>query len=99
MLLARPHRYEEAGITLENEAHLVGDEVLQEQRGAHVALVGCATIAAAAEWLHGNAAAWAWAAGAAGLAPMRLPPRRPQSSPAAVSAPRCPGPRGLLVVL
>src|SRR5260370_1050039 len=86
MLLARPHRYEEAGITLENEAHLVGDEVLQEQRGAHVALVGCATVAAAAEWLHGNAAAWAWAAGAAGLATMPLPLRRPRVSRPAPAA-------------
>src|SRR5207249_3910746 len=68
VLLARSHRYEEAGIALKNEAHLVGDEGLEVQRRAHVALAGCAAAIAAAEWLHGSAAAWAWAAGAAGVA-------------------------------
>jgi signal transduction histidine kinase len=38
------------------------------QRRAHVALAGCAATVAAAEWLHGGAAGWAWAAGAAGVA-------------------------------
>ncbi len=92
MLLARPHRDEEAGITLENETHLVGDEVLQEQRGAHVALVGCATVAAAAEWLHGNAAAWGWAAaaGAAGLATTLLVlGRGPRPGRVAIAALSC----------
>ena len=67
MLLAGPHRHEEAGIALENETHLVGDEGLQVQRRAHVTLAGCAAAVAAAEWLHGTAQAWAWAAGAAGV--------------------------------
>src|SRR5207302_1629788 len=71
VLLARSHRYEEAGIALKNEAHLVGDEGLEVQRRAHVALAGCAAAIAAAEWLHGSAAAWAWAAGAAGVAEVR----------------------------
>src|SRR5439155_1163227 len=49
VLFARSHRYEEAGIALKHEAHLVGDEGLEVQRRAHVALAGCAaTIAAAA---------------------------------------------------
>src|SRR5207249_719243 len=65
VLLARSHRYEEAGIALKNETHLVGDEGLEVQRRAHVALAGCAAAIAAAEWLHGSAAAWAWAAGGA----------------------------------
>src|SRR2546422_3515514 len=95
VLLARSHRYEEAGIALKNEAHLVGDEGLEVQRRAHVALAGCAAAVAAAEWLHGSAAAWAWAAGAAGvaatlLALVRMPsPRRRPSlrlvAPAAVA--------------
>src|SRR5207244_2298567 len=66
VLLAGAHRDEEAGITLEYEAHFVGSEGLEVQRRAHVVLGGCAAAAGAAEWLHGNAAAWAWAAGAAG---------------------------------
>src|SRR6266705_3114180 len=95
VLLARSHRYEEAGIALKNEAHLVGDEGLEVQRRAHVALAGCAAAIAAAEWLHGSAAAWAWAAGAAGVAAtlfalVRMPsPRRRPSlrhvAPAAVA--------------
>ncbi|PYO42781.1 MAG: hypothetical protein DMD33_08925 [Gemmatimonadetes bacterium] len=45
-------------------------------------LGGCAAAAGAAEWLHGNAAAWAWAAGAAGVVAAalalgrKLPPAR-----------------------
>jgi signal transduction histidine kinase len=38
------------------------------QRRAHVALAGCVATVAASEWLHGGAAGWAWAAGAAGVA-------------------------------
>src|SRR5256884_2106625 len=92
VLLARSHRYEEAGIALKNEAHLVGDEGLEVQRRAHVALAGCAAAIAAAEWLHGSAAAWAWAAGAAGGAAtlpalVRMPPPRPRPSPRPVSPP------------
>ena len=47
-----------------------------------MALAGCGAAIAAAEWLHGSGAAWAWAAGAAGivatlLALVRMPsPRR-----------------------
>src|SRR5207253_649883 len=75
--------------------HLVGDEGLEVQRRAHVALAGCAAAIAAAEWLHGSAAAWAWAAGAAGVAAtllalvrMPFPRRRPSLrlvAPAAVA--------------
>ena len=60
-----------------------------------MALAGCAAAIAAAEWLHGSGAAWAWAAGAAGivatlLALVRMPsPRRRPSlrlvAPAAVA--------------
>jgi len=46
------------------------------QRGAHVALAGCAATIAAAEWLRGGAAGWAWAAGAAGVAVTLLAVRR-----------------------
>src|SRR2546430_14355708 len=38
------------------------------QGRAQVALAGCAVAVAAAEWLHGTGAVWAWAAGAAALA-------------------------------
>jgi len=68
VLFARSHRYEEAGIALKNETHLVGDEGLEVQRRVHVALAACGATIAAAEWLHGSAAGWAWAAGAAGVA-------------------------------
>src|SRR2546429_647133 len=34
VLLTRSHRYEEAGIALQNEAHLVGDEGVEVQRRA-----------------------------------------------------------------
>src|SRR3989449_5516167 len=68
VLFARAHRYEEAGIALKNETHLVGDEGLEVQRRAHVALAACVATVAAAEWLHGGAAALAWGASAAGRA-------------------------------
>jgi len=62
------------------------------QRRAHVALAGCAATIAAAEWLHGSAAGWAWAAGAAGVAvtllavrTSRWPPSLRLASPAAVA--------------
>src|SRR5207247_2299388 len=80
VLLAGPHRHEEAGIALENETHLVGDKGLQVERRAHLALAGCAVAVAAGEWLHGNAAAWAWVAGAAALATAVLAfARRPRA--------------------
>src|SRR6266480_1491145 len=82
VLLARSHRDQEAGIALENETHLVGDEGLQVQRRAHVALAGCATTIAAAEWLHGSAPGWAWAAGAASIAVMLLAIRTSHRPPA-----------------
>src|SRR5438876_310939 len=44
VLLAGPHRHEEAGIALENETHLVGDKGLQVERRAHLALAGCAVV-------------------------------------------------------
>src|SRR4029077_20705018 len=105
VLFARAHRYEEAGIALKNETHLVGDEGLEVQRRAHVALAGCAAAIAAAEWLHGSGAAWAWAAGAAGivatllaLVRMPSPPRRPSPPlrappPGAPPSGACPPPR------
>jgi len=43
----------------------------------HVVLAGGLAALAAAEWLRGNAAAWAWAAGIAGLAAVALVARRP----------------------
>jgi signal transduction histidine kinase len=49
---------------------------------------GLAAIAAA-EWLHGNAAPWAWVAGVAGLAAVALaarPPRRPLAAAAALAS-------------
>ena len=45
MLFARSHRYEEAGIALKNETHLVGDEGLEVQRRVHVALAACGSAA------------------------------------------------------
>jgi len=89
VLLARSHRYEEARIALENESHLVGDEGLEVQRRAHVALAGCAAAIAATEWLHGSVSGWAWAAGAAGVACTLLAVRhvrRPLSLRVAVPA-------------
>ena len=42
------------------------------QRPAHLVIAGCVAAIAAAEWLHGVAAGWAWVAGAAGLAALIL---------------------------
>src|SRR5206468_9585904 len=60
-------------------AHGLGSENLQVQRlrlggggGSHVVIAGGVAALAAAEWLRGNAAAWAWAAGIAGLAAVAL---------------------------
>ena len=50
------------------------------QRLGHVVIAGGLAAVAAAEWLRGNAAAWAWVAGAAGVAAVALaarPPWRP----------------------
>ena len=89
MLLARSYRHEEAGITLENEAHLVGDEGLEVQGRAHVVLAGCVAALSAGEWLHSPAPGWAWAAGAAalwaGVATVRRPPRGIAAIAAALS--------------
>src|SRR5712691_5483238 len=92
VLFARAHRYEEAGIALKNETHLVGDEGFEVQRRAHVALAACVATIAATEWLHGGAPAWAWAAGAAGVAATllavrmsRWPPSLRLAGPAAVA--------------
>ena len=52
------------------------------QRRAHVALAGCATTIAAAEWLHGSAPGWAWAAGAASIAVTLLAIRTSHRPPA-----------------
>jgi len=62
------------------------------QRRAHVALAACVATVAAAEWLHGGAPAWAWSAGAAGVAATllavrmsRWPPSLRLAGPAAVA--------------
>ena len=68
MLLAGPHGHEQASVALECEPDLVGNEGLEVQRPAHLVIAGCVGAVAAAEWLHGAAPGWAWAAGAAGLA-------------------------------
>src|SRR3989449_11188969 len=100
VLFARAHRYEEAGIALKNETHLVGDEGFEVQRRAHVALAACVATIAATEWLHGGAPAWAWAAGAAGGGPPVAPPPGappppppPARGPARLAPPSAP-PRG-----
>src|SRR2546426_7488319 len=92
VLFARAHRYEEAGIALKNETHLVGDEGFEVQRRAHFALAACVATIAATEWLHGGAPAWAWAAGAAGVAATllavrmsRWPPSLRLAGPAVVA--------------
>ncbi|HYL20183.1 MAG TPA: ATP-binding protein [Gemmatimonadales bacterium] len=60
------------------------------QRRAHVTLVGCAVAVGAAEWLHGNAAGWAWAAGAAGAAAAVLAlARKPRATLTAGAAIAC----------
>ena len=91
VLLARSHRDEEAGIALENETHFVGNEGLEVQRRAHVALAGCVVAVGAAEWLHGaGGGAWAWVAGAAAVAAAVLAlARRPRDPRAAGVAIAC----------
>ncbi len=61
--------------------------------GGHVVIAGGLAALAAAEWLRGNAAAWAWLAGAAGLAVVALavplalrPPRPPRGVVSAAAA-------------
>src|SRR5256884_8101126 len=73
-------------IALENEANLIGNQALQVQGRAQVALAGCAVAVAAAEWLHGTGAAWAWATGAAALATAALAGRRPRAAPPGATA-------------
>jgi len=51
-----------------------------------VVIAGGLAALAAAEWLRGNAAAWAWVAGAAGLAAVALAARRPYRPLAAAAA-------------
>src|SRR5438067_2043796 len=89
VLLARSHRNEEARIALENETDLIGDQGLQVERRAHVALAGCAVAVAAAEWLHGTGAAWAWAAGAAALVTAALASRTPRAALPGAAALAC----------
>src|SRR6266849_8573707 len=81
VVFARAPRFEEAGIALKNETHLVGDEGLEVQRRAHVALAACVATIAATEWLHGGAPAWAWAASAAGVAATLLAVRMSRRPP------------------
>jgi len=59
---------------------------LREGGGSHVVIAGGLAALAAAEWLRGNAAAWAWAAGIAGLAAVALAARRPYRPLAVVAA-------------
>lgn len=47
------------------------------QRQGHVVIAGCLASLAAAEWLRADAGAWAWLAGAAGLAALVLTLRSP----------------------
>jgi signal transduction histidine kinase len=59
------------------------------QRLSHAVIAGGVAAVAAAEWLRGNAAGWAWLAGAAGLAAVALaarPPRRPLAVAAALAS-------------
>jgi signal transduction histidine kinase len=59
------------------------------QRLSHVVIAGGLAALAAAEWLRGNAAAWAWVAGVAGLAAVALAARgpfRPLASGAALAS-------------
>ena len=89
VLLARSHGNEEARIALENETDLIGDQGLQVERRAHVALAGCAVAVATAEWLHGTGAAWAWAAGAAALVTAALASRTPRAALPGAAALAC----------
>src|SRR5437588_102053 len=66
-----------------------GDQGLQVERRAHVALAGCAVAVAAAEWLHGTGAAWAWAAGAAALVTAALASRTPRAALPGAAALAC----------
>jgi signal transduction histidine kinase len=59
------------------------------QRLSHTVIAGGVAAVAAAEWLRGNAAGWAWLAGAAGLAAVALAarsPRRPLEVAAALAS-------------
>ena len=80
MLLARAHRNQETRIARQVGTNFFGDEELEVQRSAHLVIAGVAAVTAAAEWLYGIDAVWAWiAAAACGVTAVIafLPPRRP----------------------
>ncbi len=80
MLLAGAHGNQETWIARQVGANFFGDEELEVQRSAHLVIAGVAAVTAAAEWLYGINAVWAWiAAAACGVtaAVAILPPRRP----------------------
>ena len=80
MLLAGTHGDQETRIAYQMGANLFGDEELEMQRPAHLVIAGVAAVTAAAEWLYGLDAVWAWMAAAACGATVAiavLPPRRP----------------------
>src|SRR3989454_698376 len=68
MLLAGADGHEETRVAGEGVAHRIREERLQVQRPSHILIACGVAVVAAAEWLHsaGDAAVWAWTAGAAG---------------------------------
>src|SRR3989442_15481569 len=68
MLLAGADGHEETRVAGEGVAHRIREERLQVQRPGHILIACGIAVVAAAEWLHsaGDAAVWAWTAGAAG---------------------------------
>src|SRR5713226_8229086 len=68
MLLAGADGHEETRVAREGVAHRIREERLQVQRLGHILIACGVAVVAAAEWLHsaGDAAGWAWTAGAAG---------------------------------
>jgi len=68
VLLAGPDRDEQARVTIEIVADLLGEERFQVQRPVHSVIVaGTAATVAATEWLHSSSPGWAWVAGGAAL--------------------------------
>ena len=83
MLLAGTHRHQQPRVALERQTYLLRGEGLEMQRPGHLVIAGGIAAVAAAEWLHGAAAGWAWLAGAAGVAALILESvRRPRRAPA-----------------
>src|SRR3989442_9086679 len=74
MLLAGADGDKETRVAREGVAHRIREERLQVQRlgGGHILIPCSVAVVAAAEWLHsaGDAAGWAWLAGASGAVAM-----------------------------